>query len=336
MTTGGDCGCLDPAIGAIAAGPPQARRAAATSAAVTTLASQAAVSLINNQGDIGKTLQDLGSKESVKQLVTSMLTAGITQGVTSAFNLSTGTQLANASFTDRFATYATKAAVSAGVQSAVYGTPLSETAKTALINSLAQSLTSQIGDWGKGGRSDRRQGGGPCRGAMRRRQRAEQGLRLRRPRRCQVAEAISPLLDKLDDRTKAAGFQQSIGSSIAGMGAMLAASLTGKDPLTALNAAQMVDNYNRQLHPDEAKRINAKIAGQNAEKQGISLEKAVAELTQQVEQNIDTAWDKRLGSDNPAAQAFLKELPGTASARTLDRFGDRPNLSAVHCRCRTA
>ena len=222
--------------------------AAATSAAVTTLASQAAVSLINNQGDIGKTLQDLGSKESVKQLVTSMLTAGITQGVTSAFNLSTGTQLANASFTDRFATYATKAAVSAGVQSAVYGTPLSETAKTALINSLAQSLTSQIGDWGKGSEVivakavahavvqcaaasvQNKDCGSAALGAA-------------------VAEAISPLLDKLDDRTKAAGFQQSIGSSIAGMGAMLAASLTGKDPLTALNAAQMVDNYNRQLHP---------------------------------------------------------------------------------------
>ena len=191
------------------------------------------------------------------------------------------------------------------MQSAVYGTPLSETAKTALVNSLAQSLTSQIGDWGKGSEVivakavahavvqcaaasvQNKDCGSAALGAA-------------------VAEAISPLLDKLDDRTKAAGFQQSIGSSIAGMGAMLAASLTGKDPLTALNAAQMVDNYNRQLHPDEAKRI-AKIAGQYAEKQGISLEKAVAELTQQVEQNIDTAWDKRLGSDNPAAQAFLKE-----------------------------
>ena len=229
---------------------------AATAAGITTLASQAAVSLINNQGDIGKTLQDLGSKESVKQLVTSMLTAGITQGVTSAFNLSTGTQLANASFTDRFATYATKAAVSAGVQSAVYGTPLSETAKTALINSLAQSLTSQIGDWGKGSEVivakavahavvqcaaasvQNKDCGSAALGAA-------------------VAEAISPLLDKLDDRTKAAGFQQSIGSSIAGMGAMLAASLTGKDPLTALNAAQMVDNYNRQLHPTEKKLIQS-------------------------------------------------------------------------------
>jgi filamentous hemagglutinin len=41
------------------------------------------------------------------------------------------------------------------------------------------------------------------------------------------------------------------------MGAMLAASLSGKDPLTALNAAQTVDNYNRQLHPEEKKLIRS-------------------------------------------------------------------------------
>ena len=67
-----------------------------------------------------------------------------------------------------------------------------------------------------------------------------------------------------------------------------------------------MEYYNRQLHPVEAKRIE-KIAGEYAEKRGISIDKAIAELTQQVEQNIDTAWNKRLGSDNPTAQAFLKE-----------------------------
>jgi filamentous hemagglutinin len=74
------------------------------------------------------------------------------------------------------------------------------------------------------------------------------------------------LLDKLDDRTKAAGFQQTLGSSIAGMGALLAASLSGKDPLTALNAAQMVDNFNRQLHPREKQRIK-ELANGDAQKE---------------------------------------------------------------------
>ena len=55
--------------------------ASAIAAGLSTLASQAAVSLINNQGDIGKTLEDLGSKENIQQLVTSMLTAGALQAV---------------------------------------------------------------------------------------------------------------------------------------------------------------------------------------------------------------------------------------------------------------
>jgi hypothetical protein len=39
------------------------------------------------------------------------------------------------------------------------------------------------------------------------------------------------------------------------MSAMLVAAITGKDAITALNAAQMVDGFNRQLHPDQVKRI---------------------------------------------------------------------------------
>ena len=120
-----------------------------------------------------------------------------------------------------------------------------------------------------------------------------------------VAEAISPLLDKLDDRTKAAGFQQSIGSSIAGMGAMLAASLTGKDPLTALNAAQMVDNYNRQLHPSEAKWIkdNAKAF---AQKEGISEDEASKRLTQQALKEVDYLWRAQLSDgDDAKAKSYL-------------------------------
>lgn len=105
----------------------------------------AVVSLINKQGDVGKTLHDLGSKDNIKQLFAAILTAGIGLGLTSAMGLPSLS--AAPSFANRFATYATKTA--AGVQSAVFGTPLSETAKTALVNSLAQTLTSEISDWCK-------------------------------------------------------------------------------------------------------------------------------------------------------------------------------------------
>jgi filamentous hemagglutinin len=170
-----------------------------------------------------------------------------------------GKVTADAGFTTRFANYATQAAVTAGVQSAVMGTPLSETAQTALVNSLAQTLTSEVGDWGKSdwGQSNSAQVAKTLAHAV-----VQCAAARVQNKDCgsaalgaAVAETISPLLDTLDDRTKAAGYQQTLGSSIAGMSALLVASLTGQDPLTALNAAQMVDVYNRQLHPDEKQRI---------------------------------------------------------------------------------
>jgi hypothetical protein len=68
-----------------------------------------------------------------------------------------------------------------------------------------------------------------------------------------------------------------------------------------------VDLNNRQLHPSEAKLIkdNAKAY---AEKRGISIDRAEAELNQQALRNDDSAHAERLGSNDPNAQAFLKEL----------------------------
>lgn len=51
--------------------------AAATDAAFASLASQASVSLINNKGDVGKTLRELGRSSTVKNLVVAAATAGI-------------------------------------------------------------------------------------------------------------------------------------------------------------------------------------------------------------------------------------------------------------------
>jgi Possible hemagglutinin (DUF637)/Contact-dependent growth inhibition CdiA C-terminal domain len=53
----------------------------AVTAGLTTLATQASVSLINNQGDLGATLKDLGSQESVKALVTAVVTGGVLAGM---------------------------------------------------------------------------------------------------------------------------------------------------------------------------------------------------------------------------------------------------------------
>ncbi|KAB2833411.1 MAG: hypothetical protein F9K49_06625, partial [Caedimonadaceae bacterium] len=60
---------------------------AMASAGFTSLVSQATISLINNQGDISKVLRDLGSKDSLCSLATSIASAGIVQGLSETFNL---------------------------------------------------------------------------------------------------------------------------------------------------------------------------------------------------------------------------------------------------------
>ena len=46
-------------------------------AAFSSLAAQASITLINNKGDVGKTLKELGSSQTVKATLTAMLTAGV-------------------------------------------------------------------------------------------------------------------------------------------------------------------------------------------------------------------------------------------------------------------
>ena len=64
--------------------------AAATDAAFTSLASQASVSLINNKGDVSKTLEELGRSSTVKNLVVAAATAGMANkiGTSSLANVS--------------------------------------------------------------------------------------------------------------------------------------------------------------------------------------------------------------------------------------------------------
>ena len=50
-------------------------------AGISALASQASIALINNKGDLGKTLDDLGNSASVKNLLTAIVTGGVLGGL---------------------------------------------------------------------------------------------------------------------------------------------------------------------------------------------------------------------------------------------------------------
>jgi Possible hemagglutinin (DUF637)/DNase/tRNase domain of colicin-like bacteriocin/Pre-toxin domain with VENN motif len=79
------------AAGVGATGTTAAVVAGATTAALSSLAAQASVSMINNQGNLGAVLNELGSKESVKGLLTAMVTAGALNGLSSAMGGVTAT-----------------------------------------------------------------------------------------------------------------------------------------------------------------------------------------------------------------------------------------------------
>ena len=101
---------------------------AALNAGFAGLASSASVSLINNGGDIGKTLRELGSKDSLKNLLVSMATAGALNGLSNTLTLG-GQTLANitpqtANFGANLAKAAINNVASATINSALTGASL--------------------------------------------------------------------------------------------------------------------------------------------------------------------------------------------------------------------
>ncbi|PKO26840.1 MAG: hypothetical protein CVU36_22545 [Betaproteobacteria bacterium HGW-Betaproteobacteria-9] len=128
---------------------------AAVTAGITSLASTAAVSLINNKGDLGATLKELGSEDNAKGLLLTMATAGLTQGLLGSIPVEGGTGTlagvdANSSMGQLLAKNAVQGISSAVLESAVMGTSLEEALKAnlqgALINTVAAKGTDAIGD----------------------------------------------------------------------------------------------------------------------------------------------------------------------------------------------
>ena len=132
----GAAGVTTTAAGAIV---PSALGAMAN-AAITSLAAQASIGLINNGGDIGKTLKDLGSKDSIKNLAASVVTAGLMSQVGSALNLKPDSTL----LPDRLANNFASSVGSTLVQTAIKGGDLGDNLQVALLAGLAGALQGEL------------------------------------------------------------------------------------------------------------------------------------------------------------------------------------------------
>lgn len=114
-----------------------------SNAALSTLVNQATISLINNGGNIKKTLKELGSKQNVKGLVFAIASAGVASKLD-------GTLLKNidlsdkASFNHRLVKNIAHSTSNALLESAVYGTSLEDALEKNLKLALVDTTTSEV------------------------------------------------------------------------------------------------------------------------------------------------------------------------------------------------
>jgi filamentous hemagglutinin len=117
-------------------------------AGATSLMSTAAVSFVNNGGDIGQTLNDLGDKDNVKGYLLSMATAGALHMMGDTLMID-GKKLnditpKNSNFGTNFGKNLVNNVTSAVLNSAVTGTSLEDNVANALLNSLVDTASGQV------------------------------------------------------------------------------------------------------------------------------------------------------------------------------------------------
>lgn len=118
--------------------------AAVANAAFTSLATQASISLVNNKGDVGKTLKELGRSRTVKNLVVAAATAGVSNKLgTSALATASDTQWVN-----NMAVNLADASSAALINTAVNGGSLADNLEAnilaALVNTAHGEAASKI------------------------------------------------------------------------------------------------------------------------------------------------------------------------------------------------
>jgi len=110
-------------------------------AAFTSLASQASITLINNKGDIGKTLKDMSSSSTVKAKLAAVLTAGVLDKLGSTSTMSELSK--SGGFSDKLTFNLINATGRALTNTAINGGNLEDSLKQALVASLVDTAHGQ-------------------------------------------------------------------------------------------------------------------------------------------------------------------------------------------------
>ncbi len=272
--------------------------AAAANAGFTSLASQASISLINNQGNIGSVLKELGSSDSIKGLATAMLTAG--------FQANAGIQFAGGqSVLGNVKQVVVNAGIKAGVNTAINGGSLGDNLKDSLIAGVVdlagQELTQQIGDTETAGLTEAgdltktlAHAAVGCATAA-----AKGGDCTSGAAGAAIAEQLSPhLSDATEDKVSS--------ELTVALTAGTAALLTGGDVNSAADSALQTEKFNRQLHIREIEAIKQH-AKEFAEQEGIPESEAAKRMGRLLLSLTDASWAETFSNEanDPKALAAL-------------------------------
>lgn len=145
-------------VGAAALGAAQGTATAAmANAAFSTLVSQATISTINNGGNLGAVLKELGSSASVKQLATSVATAGALQGLDKAMgwasaapaasNAASQPAASNLFSWDTFNRVTSHSVVTAGINTTINGSHFADAFKASLLSNIQGEVGKATANW---------------------------------------------------------------------------------------------------------------------------------------------------------------------------------------------
>ena len=104
--------------------------------------------MINNRGNMGAALKDLGQRSTVKQLATSVVTASVASQIISSVGLSNVTE--SNLLTDRLQVSLVNAGTSAVVNTAINGGKLDKALENAIVAALAETLQGEAAQYIKG------------------------------------------------------------------------------------------------------------------------------------------------------------------------------------------
>lgn len=119
-------------------------------AAFSSLVSQAGVMFINNKGDIGKTLKNLGKSSTIKQMAQATITAGVAQGIDNYLGKAltetqkVGNGAVNAGVNDKLVRGIVQGAGGALTENLLYGTDFETALKNNLMAQLVDGVSAHV------------------------------------------------------------------------------------------------------------------------------------------------------------------------------------------------